>query len=212
MSKKILIVDDHEAARVGLVCMLEPEGFEIAGSVATGEEALEKLKHEATDLVLMDIRIPHADGLAVLGRIRSQSDLPVVFLSAYDNPTYVARAAAMGADDYLVKNGSAGSLGDALKRVLAGDGPTEGGRMATIQREMRKEVDPDSLPPELPLTGREAQVLRHMALGLSNKEIAKSLVISVETVKEHVQNVLRKMKATDRTEAAVRAIRLGLIN
>lgn len=212
MTTKLLIVDDHEAARLGLACILEPEGFEIAGSVATGDDAVEMLSSQPFDLVLMDVRLPHSDGLATLDRIRAKSDVPVVLLSAYDNPTYVARAAAMGAQDYLVKNGAVGGLGDDLRHVLGGNGPSTGGRMAHIQREMRMEVDTDTLPPELPLTSREAQVLRHIALGLSNKEIAKSLVISVETVKEHVQNVLRKIKATDRTDAAVKAIRLGLID
>ncbi|KAA1259253.1 Response regulator protein VraR [Rubripirellula obstinata] len=211
MTTKILIVDDHEAARLGLACILEPLGFEIVGSVATGDEAVEFVKIAALDMVLMDVRLQPGDGLTTLDRIRDHSDVAIVLMSAYDNPTYVARAAAMGAQDYLIKNGSTETLGDDLNHVLAGNGPTVGGRMEVIQREMQMKVDTNLLPPELPLTGREAQVLRHVALGLSNKEISKSLGISVETVKEHVQNVLRKIQATDRTDAAVRAIRLGLI-
>ena len=211
MATKILIVDDHEAARMGFACILEPLGFVIVGSVATGDEAIETLNSEAPDIVLMDVRIHQTDGLTILGRIRQQSDVAVVLMSAYDNPTYVARAAALGAQDYWVKNGSMASLGEDLRHVLSGNGPSVGGRMDVIQRGMRKKVDTNLLPPEFPLTGREAQVLRHVALGLSNKEISKSLKISVETVKEHVQNVLRKIKAKDRTDAAVKAIRLGLI-
>jgi DNA-binding NarL/FixJ family response regulator len=211
MKTKVLIVDDHEAARLGIACILEPEGFQVAGSVASGEEAMAMLGTESFDLILMDVRMPKSDGLATLDQIREQSDVPVVLMSAYDNPTYIARAAALGAQDYWIKNGSTAELGDGLRRVLACDGPTEGGRMAMIQSEMQLDVNTDHLPAELPLTSREAQVLRHIALGLSNKEIAKSLEISVETVKEHVQNVLRKIKAKDRTDAAVRAVKLGLI-
>lgn len=212
MNKNTLIVDDHEAARIGLALALEGAGFTIAGSFATGGEAVAAIKTQSIDLILMDVRMPQTDGLTTLRQIREISDVPVVMLSAYDNPTYVARAAALGAQDYVVKSGENSELFDSLHLALEGKSPCGDGRMAKVQFEMRKEVRPDSLPKEFPLTGREGQVLRHIALGLSNKEIAKSLGISVETVKEHVQNVLRKIKANDRTDAAVKAVKQGLIN
>ena len=206
-----MIVDDHVAARHGLSEILETAGFCVVAAVGTPDDAYAALSNDAIEIVVLDVRLGSFNGLATLEQIRLDSAVPIVMVSAYDNPTYVARAATLGAQDYIVKNGSGDELGQCLRLALAGKHPIPDGRMATIQAEMSKEIDPDTLPEELPLTGREAQVLRHVALGLSNKEIARSLRISVETVKEHVQNILRKIKATDRTDAAVRAVKSGLI-
>ena len=96
--------------------------------------------------------------------------------------------------------------------IIRGEKPGDDSAMSRVQRLMSEEVNPDDLPDNLPLTGREGQVLRHIALGLSNKEIGRSLKISVETVKEHVQNILRKIDANDRTDAAVRAVRAGMLD
>jgi DNA-binding NarL/FixJ family response regulator len=99
-----------------------------------------------------------------------------------------------------------------LHRVVTGNSAGPESLLCLIQRTMREKVDVSKLPSDFPLTARETQVLRHIALGLSNKEIAQSLCISIETVKEHVQHVLRKINATDRTDAAVRAIKSGIVN
>lgn len=213
MTLKVLIVDDHEAARIGLADLLESPDIDVAGSASSGEEAIALLGETGFDVVLLDIRMPDSDGLVTLESIKeANADLAVVILSAYDNPTYLARAVALGADDYVLKNGETQAIRDSLHRAGNGKTAPAESQLAKIQRTMRAEVDVTTLPKELPLTCREAQVLRHVALGLSNKEIAKSLTISVETVKEHVQNVLRKMKANDRTDAAVRSIKLGILD
>lgn len=209
---KVLIVDDHEVARVGISYLLQESGFLVNGSVATGGEATELLKKHHFDVVLIDIRMPSGDGLTTLEAIRdSHGQLPVVVLSAYDNPTYIARAAAIGANDYVLKNGSSQVMRESLQRAVTGDDPRSDSPLVKIRRMMRELVDVSNLPGHFPLTGREAQVLRHLALGLSNKDIARSLTISVETVKEHVQNILRKINANDRTDAAVRAIKIGIL-
>lgn len=213
MTLKVLIVDDHEVARRGVSELLQVTGFFVEGSVSTGQEALLILQGGGIDVVLLDVQMPQSDGLATLERIReAHVRLPVVVFSAYDNPTYIARAAALGAQDYVVKNCSFEVLGECLRRAANGGGPIANSRLARIQQLMSEEVDVQTLPPELPLTSREAQVLRHIGLGLSNREIARSLTISIETVKEHVQNILRKINATDRTDAAVRAVKLGLVD
>jgi DNA-binding NarL/FixJ family response regulator len=213
MSLKVLIVDDHEVARVGISYLLQDRGHLVSGSVASGGEAAELLKNESFDVVLLDVRMPNEDGLATIELIRqSHKVLPIVMLSAYDNPTYVARAAALGANGYVLKSGSTHELDEALTRAANGDEPPPNSPLMRVRRMMREEVDVHTLPPAFPLTGREAQVLRHIALGLSNKEIARSLTISVETVKEHVQNVLRKISANDRTDAAVRAVKSGIVD
>ena len=213
MNLKVLIVDDHEVARIGLKELLKSFGFQVSAAVASGDEAVSLLSGNPFDVVLLDIRMPDNDGLATLESVKeTDADLAVVILSAYDNPTYVARAAALGADDYILKNGSSRAIYESLQRAGTGKTPPPDSELTKIRRTMREEVDVSSLQQKLPLTGREAQVLRHVALGLSNKEIARSLSISVETVKEHVQNILRKMNANDRTDAAVRSIKLGILD
>ncbi len=212
MTLKILIIDDHEVARAGISDLVLTSGFAVAGSVSSGREAIEILNGDSSvDIVMLDIRMPDSDGLNTLEQIRTNHpSLIVVVMSAYDNPTYIARAAALGAHDYLLKSAPAGLVQSTLQHAFDGKLPPEDSRLAHVSRMMSQEILAADLPPELPLTSREAQVLRHVAFGLSNKEIAKSLTISVETVKEHVQNILRKTSCSDRTDAAVRAVKLGL--
>jgi len=132
-----------------------------------------------------------------------------VMLSTFDNPTYVARAVASGAHDYMLKGCNRQELIDSITGAATGQLPMRAGELRRVATTMANRVaTPD---PDIPLTQREMQVLRHMALGLSNKEIAKSLTISVETVKEHVQNILRKLAVSDRTQAAVWAVRRGIV-
>jgi DNA-binding NarL/FixJ family response regulator len=128
--------------------------------------------------------------------------------SAYENPTYVARSVSAGAHDYLVKTATRTEIVAAIARAAEGSAPARTGALRRVAGEMAKREAPTDA--RLPLTPRETQVLRHVAMGLSNKEIADSLEISVETVKEHVQNLLRKVSLADRTQAAVWAIRQGL--
>ncbi len=213
MPIKILVVDDHEVAREGLANLLTTPQTQVAGMVSSGADAVERLATEEFDAVLLDVRMPQKDGLSTLEEIRSRHKaLPVIMLSTYDNPTYIARAAALGATDYIVKTTAHVSISTVLHSLASGHPPDSDSALVQIQKKMHEAVDTNKIPDEIALTAREAQVLRHIALGLSNKEIARSLGISVETVKEHVQNVLRKMKANDRTDAAVRAVRMGLLD
>jgi len=130
-------------------------------------------------------------------------------LSTYDNPTYVARSVALGANDYVLKGSSRDDMVAVIVAAAKGESPCHAGELRRIATAMkvRQVLDDD----DVPLTQRETQVLRHVALGLSNKEIGRSLEISVETVKEHVQNILRKIAVSDRTQAAVWAVRKGLV-
>lgn len=213
MSAKVLIVDDHEAARMGISEILEDSGFTVANVAQSGKEAVTIVKSGAFDVVVLDVRMPAGDGLAALEALRDMtSELPIVVVSAYDNPTYIARAAALGAYDYVLKNGSSNKICESLQRAVDGETPPGGSRLTDIRKRLSQNIDHRELPAEFPLTGRESQVLVHVAFGLSNKEIARSLEISVETVKEHVQNILRKIKANDRTDAAVRAVRMGIVD
>jgi DNA-binding NarL/FixJ family response regulator len=210
MSIRIVIADDHEVVRTGLVSLLEGTDVHVVAQAAGGEEALRLVREHRPDVLLLDIRMAEGDGLSILEGVRHQSaQTKVVILSTYDNPTYIARAQALGASDYLLKGCTRDELLGAIQAVAAGQAPSPFGelhRVAGTMADREREVGED-----VALTHREAQVLRHVALGLSNKEIARSLSISVETVKEHVQRVLKKINAADRTQAAVWAVRKGLV-
>ena len=210
MSKKLLIVDDHEIIRMGLRLMLDGSGLEVAAEATTAAEALEAVERSTPDVVLMDIRMEGGDGLNALGRMKlDHPDLPIVLFSAYDNPTYIARAVALGASGYVLKSAPRERLIEALNTAAAGES-------AWTREELRRVTGALATPRlsqdiEVPLTQRESEVLRQMALGLTNKEIAKMLGISYETVKEHVQHILRKIGVSDRTQAAVWAVRKNLV-
>ena len=210
MSIRLLICDDHEVIRTGLASLLAGTDIQIVGEAANGKDALLLAQKDKPDVILLDIRMPDGDGLSTLEKLRAKvPESKVVMLSTYDNPTYIARAVALGASDYVLKGSSREDLIATLMAAGAGESPSRCGELKKIAGAMkvRQVIDDD----DVPLTQRETQVLRHVALGLSNKEIGKSLEISVETVKEHVQNILRKIAVSDRTQAAVWAVRKGLV-
>lgn len=210
MSIKLLIADDHEVIRTGLASLLAGSNVEIVAQAANGKEAVRLAEQHRPDVILLDIRMPDGDGLATLEKLRAKvPEVRVVMLSTYDNPTYIARAVALGASDYVLKGSSREDLITTIEAAAAGESPSRAGELRRVAGAMkiRQVIDDD----DVPLTQRETQVLRHVALGLSNKEIGRSLEISVETVKEHVQNILRKIAVSDRTQAAVWAVRKGLV-
>ena len=211
MTIRVVVADDHEVVRSGLASLFESSDIAIVDEASTGEQAVEKAVEHQPDVLLLDIRMPGADGLAALEKVRQESPTTrVVMLSTYDNPTYVARSVALGAVDYVLKGSPRSVLVTAITRAASGEAPSEDSVMSRIKAAMskRKERDKDD---GVPLTNRELQVLRHVALGLSNREIGRSLEISIETVKEHVQNILRKIDASDRTQAAVWAVRRKIV-
>ena len=210
MSVRLLVADDHEVIRKGLATLLAGSTIEIVAEAASGKEAIVEAEKCKPDVILLDIRMPDGDGLSTLEKLRTVvPDSRVVMLSTYDNPTYIARAVALGASDYVLKGSSREDLVTTIETAAAGESPSRAGELRRIASAMkvRQVIDDD----DVPLTQRETQVLRHVALGLSNKEIGRSLEISVETVKEHVQNILRKIAVSDRTQAAVWAVRRGLV-
>jgi DNA-binding NarL/FixJ family response regulator len=207
---KVLIADDHEVVRSGLKVLLANTDIEVMGEVATGEAAVKFALEKRPDVVLMDIRMPEGDGLTALGRIKlDKPDMPILMLSTFDNPTYIARSVALGASGYLLKGCTRDQLIKAIHTAASGEG-------VWTRDELRRVTGALATPRlaadvEVPLTQRESEVLRQLAYGLTNKEIAAALHISYETVKEHVQHILRKIGVSDRTQAAVWAVRKQLV-
>jgi DNA-binding NarL/FixJ family response regulator len=209
MSIKIVIADDHEVVRTGLKSLLSGTDIKIAGEAVSGESTLRLVQKHNPDLVLLDIRMPDGDGLNTLGRIKlDRPELPVIIFSTYDNPTYIARAVALGANGFVLKGSSRERLIDAIRKAAQGENVWTRDELRRVTGALatpRLNADVD-----IPLTQRESEVLRQLALGMTNKEIALALKISYETVKEHVQHILRKLGVTDRTQAAVWAVRKGI--
>src|SRR4051812_14996408 len=210
MPVKILIADDHEVVRVGLKSMLQGTDIKIVAEASDGDAAFKAAKKHKPDLVLLDVRMAGTDGLNCLARIKLDlTDIPVVMFSAFDNPTYIARALALGASGYLLKSASRTRIVNAIRAAASGDS-------IWSKEDLRGVTGALAAPAamsdgDVPLTNRESQVLKQVALGLTNKEIAQSLGISYETVKEHVQHILKKLKLSDRTQAAVWAVRKKLV-
>jgi DNA-binding NarL/FixJ family response regulator len=210
MTIRVLVADDHQVVRSGLRSMFADTEIEVVAEAASGKDALQVASETQLNLVLLDVRMPDGDGLNVLGRLKlDHPELAVLMLSTYDNPTYVARAVALGAAGYVLKDTQRDILLDAVRRSAAGEN-------IWTREELRRVTGALATPRlasnvEVPLTQRESEVLRQLALGLTNKEIALALHISYETVKEHVQHILRKIGVTDRTQAAVWAVRKGLV-
>ncbi len=207
---KLLVADDHEVVRSGLKSLLAGTEIKVVAEVATGADAVKYALESDPDVCLLDVRMPDGDGLTSLGRIKlDKPDMPILILSTFDNPTYIARAVALGASGYLLKGCTREKLLDGIRKAAAGES-------AWTRDELRRVTGALATPRltadvEVPLTQRESEVLRQLAYGLTNKEIAQALHISYETVKEHVQHILRKIGVSDRTQAAVWAVRKELV-
>ena len=210
MPIRLLIADDHEVVRAGIKSLVSGSDITVIAEASTGEAAVRlTLKHKP-DVVMLDVRMPDGDGLNALGRIKLDlPDQPIVMFSTYDNPTYIARAVALGASGYVLKGATREKLVDVIHVAATGES-------AWTREELRRVTGALATPRlsadvEVPLTQRESEVLRQLAYGLTNKEIAQALHISYETVKEHVQHILRKVGVSDRTQAAVWAVRKNLV-
>jgi DNA-binding NarL/FixJ family response regulator len=209
VSVRLVVVDDHEMVRRGIVSVLAGSGIDVVGEAADIGRAVRIVRQTRPDVVLLDARLGTADGIAAVKDLRAAVEgVRVVVFSAFDSPTYIARAVSAGAHDYLLKTASRDALITAITDTARDRPPRRLGEFRRIAASMSNKSHPGKF--DVPLTPREIQTLRLVAMGLSNQEIADSLEISIETVKEHVQNLLRKLGLGDRTQAAVWALRHGL--
>ena len=209
----VLIVDDHELARAGLASMLtgEPD-LHVVGEAENGEAAVAVCALLQPDLVLMDVRMPGMDGLAATAAIKARSPhTSVVIVTLYEEQDDLLRAIRAGAAGYVLKDATRRDLLGTVRRVLTGEAALEPAMaMRLLRRLSRDGVSAGSTEVE-PLTPRQIEVLRLLVEGHTNQEIANDLGIGQGTVKSHVEHIIAKLGASDRTQAAVRAVQRGLI-
>jgi len=217
---KVIIVDDHPVVLEGLHAMLSADrNIEIVGEAADGAEAVKMVEEREPNVVLMDIRMPHMDGVQATRRIKQQSpSTAVIVLTMYDTDAYVVDAVRAGASGYLLKDASRELVLDTIRAVNSGASLIKTSLLneaisSLVQSRKGHQLvgvdDPETNVEQL--TAREREVLKLAALGYSNKEIAKELNITQDTVKKHMQSILGKMHASSRVHAIIQASRAGII-
>jgi DNA-binding NarL/FixJ family response regulator len=211
---RVLIVDDQALIREGLEMMLGlSDGIEVAGTARDGEEAVRLAAERDPDVILMDLRMPRMDGVEATRRVVAQYPRTrVIALTTYADDDSIFGVLEAGAMGYLTKDAGAQEIVRAIRAVDAGEALLDPAVQARVIRQLRAGPAPTKAPSALPddLTAREAEVLRLIAQGLNNREIAERLVVSEATVKTHINNIFSKIGVRDRAQAVVYAMRHGL--
>jgi len=211
---RILIVDDQELVRTGFRVVLEAEpDFEVIGEAGDGFSALKAARSTRPDVVLMDIRMPNLDGIEATRRIAGVDGAPrVLILTTFDLDDYVYEALRAGASGFLLKDARAEELCDAVRTVGAGDALLSPTITRKLIESYTRRPPPSAKPDALgELTARELEVLRLLARGMSNNDIARELVVGDATVKTHVARIFSKLDLHDRAQAVVLAYESGLV-
>jgi DNA-binding NarL/FixJ family response regulator len=216
---RVLIVDDHPVVREGLHAMLSTDrSIEVVGEACDGAEAVTMVAEKEPNVVLMDLRMPSMDGVQAIRRIKDQSSsTAIIVLTMYDNDTYVVDAVQAGASGYLLKDASRELLLHTIRAVNSGatlikTSLLSGAISSLVQsQKVRQGTAVSSTEDMEQLTPREREVLKLAAVGYSNKDIAKELSITQDTVKKHMQSILGKLHASSRIHAAIQATRAGII-
>jgi DNA-binding NarL/FixJ family response regulator len=213
---RILLVDDHVLFRKGLAALLAPrQDMEVVGEAGDGLEAIARARETVPDVILMDIHMPECDGLEAVRIIkREMPHVHIIMLTVSDDDHDLFAAIKNGAEGYLLKNLEPYQLFDMLKGVRRGEAPISGTLAAKILQEFRQPDQKMARKPEVrdELTPREIEVLERVVEGSTNKEIAAALVIAENTVKIHLRNILEKLHLQNRIQAAVYAVREGLVD
>jgi DNA-binding NarL/FixJ family response regulator len=232
---RVIIADDHPLYRSALARIFEEHSeFEVVSQAADGREVLEFCRRLRPEVVLMDLGMPDIDGLEATRALKRELPRTIVLvLTAYEDPQRLSEALEAGARGYLLKNAPPQQIIDAVRGALAGEVPFNHGLATKLllrlsdQNPQRSQEPADSIPEAPPtepptehpmpappekLTPREVEVLRLLSEGRTNQQIARELLVSTSTVKNHIQQILTKLRASDRTQAAVIAIELGLLS
>jgi DNA-binding NarL/FixJ family response regulator len=209
----VLLVDDEDLIRAGLRAIIDTEpDLTVLGEAADGAQAVSQVRALNPDVVLMDVRMPAVDGIAATRHIIDDLSQPpkIIVVTTFENGDYVYDALRAGANGFLLKRSRPAEIVQAIRAVVAGDSLLFPSAIRNLAQRNRSRQQPRGIA-DTKLTDREADVLRLMATGLSNAEIAEQLVVSVQTVKTHVGNVLGKLGARDRTQAVIFAYESGFI-
>lgn len=211
MAINVMIADDHSMIREGLKQLLELEGeFKVIAEAADGIECINKLATVRPDVLLLDINMPNMNGLEVLQKMKEMKmKIKVLILTIHSEVEYLLKAVDIGVSGYLLKDSESAELKKAITTVVNGENYIQPSLIPVLNAKM---IDRDSDAVKIEnLTKRELEVLKNLSYGMYNKEIAEKLEISERTVKNHISNIFKKIEVTDRTQAAVFAIRNNLI-
>ena len=211
MAVKIMIADDHSMIREGLKNLLELDGdIQVISEAVNGEDCLDKLQVVKPDVLLLDINMPKKNGLEVLKSLKSKrSKLKVLVLTVHNEIEYLMKAVDIGVNGYVLKDSESAELKKAIFTVAEGETYIQPSLIPALNAKMiETNKDAEKIKS---LTKRELDVLKLLAVGMFNKEVGKRLEISERTVKNHVSNIFKKLGVTDRTQAAVFAIRNNLV-
>ncbi len=210
----IVLADDHAMVREGLRSMLNAPRLKVIGEASNGDEAVQKILALKPLVALLDIRMPTLDGIQALEAIKTaKSSARVIMLTTYRSTNYLLRSLSAGAAGFVLKDTSRDELLAAIYAVAAGASMVDSQFLQGVLRNLEEESNNEGMPSESveELTAREMDILRLMVEGLTNQAIATVLGLSAGTVKGYAHTILQKLGTTDRTQAAVKAIRLGLV-
>lgn len=209
---KILLIEDQKLVRDGIKTLLELKpGFEVTACASDGQEGLEMAGHYAVDIILLDIRMPVMNGVEVLQGLKERSWFtPVIILTTFDDHELISQCTRLGAKGYLRKDVGLDELTSAIKHVLKGGDWVQPAVTDRISR-YAQAIPQESLSDKIELSTSETQVLRLVAAGYSNNEIASTVFKAQGTVRNQISSILEKLDVRDRTQAVMRAIELGLI-
>lgn len=208
---KVMIADDHSLIREGLKQLLEFDGsIEIVGEASNGVECLEKLDDVNPEVLLLDINMPEKNGIEVLKEMKTKDyPIKVLILTVHNELEYLIEAIEIGVDGYILKDSQSAELKKAIQAVLEGENYIQPSLIPALNNQLvNRDIEKDKINL---LTNRELEVLIQVANGMFNKEIATNLNISERTVKNHISNIFKKIDVSDRTQAAVFAIKNNII-